>query len=62
MTAARTDLSQDSETVSAVVTAAARAAASLVPATVELVPGTVSDPDAVPLPPGAPRRSRPAVR
>jgi flagellar motor switch protein FliN/FliY len=54
MTAARTDLSQDSETVSAVVTAAARAAASLVPATVELVPGTpVSDPDAVPLPPGA---------
>src|SRR5690348_2215805 len=53
MTAARTD-SQDSQTVSAVVTAAARAAASLVPATVELVPGNpVSDPDTVPLPPGA---------
>src|SRR4051812_46031402 len=45
---------QDSETVSAVVTAAARAAAGLVPATSELVPGPpVSDPDAVPLPPGA---------
>ena len=54
MTAARTDSSQDSQTVSAVVTAAARAAASLVPATVELVPGNpVSDPDTVPLPPGA---------
>ena len=54
MTAARTDLSQDSQTVSAVVTAAARAAAALVPATVELVPGApVSDPDNVPLPPGA---------
>ena len=54
MTAARTDSSQDSQTVSAVVTAAARAAAALVPATVELVPGTpVSDPDRVPLPPGA---------
>jgi flagellar motor switch protein FliN/FliY len=37
-----------------VVPAAARAAASLVPATVELVPGNpVSDPDTVPLPPGA---------
>jgi flagellar motor switch protein FliN/FliY len=49
-----TDTSQDSQTVSAVVTAAARAAAALVPATVELVPGTpVSDPDSVPLPPGA---------
>jgi flagellar motor switch protein FliN/FliY len=46
--------SQDSETVSAVVTAAARAAAALVPATAELVPGPpVSDPDSVPLPPGA---------
>jgi flagellar motor switch protein FliN/FliY len=55
MTAPRTaDHSQDSETVSAVVTAAARAAAGLVPATVELVPGTpVSDPDSVPLPPDA---------
>jgi flagellar motor switch protein FliN/FliY len=54
MTAPRTDSTQDSETVSAVVTAAARAAAGLVPATVELVPGTpVSDPDAVPLPPDA---------
>jgi flagellar motor switch protein FliN/FliY len=49
-----TDTSQDSQTVSAVVTAAARAAAALVPATVELVPGApVSDPDSVPLPPGA---------
>src|SRR5947209_9293354 len=49
-----TDTSQDSQTVSAVVAAAARAAASLVPATVELIPGNpVSDPDAVPLPPGA---------
>jgi flagellar motor switch protein FliN/FliY len=54
MTAPRTDSTQDSETVSAVVSAAARAAAGLVPATVELVPGTpVSDPDAVPLPPDA---------
>ncbi|HLM06510.1 MAG TPA: flagellar motor switch protein FliN [Blastococcus sp.] len=54
MTAPRTDSSQDSQTVSAVVTAAALAAASLVPATVALVPGTpVSDPDTVPLPPGA---------
>jgi flagellar motor switch protein FliN len=45
---------QDSETVSAVVTAAARAAAALVPATAELIPGPpVSDPDAIPLPPGA---------
>jgi flagellar motor switch protein FliN len=49
-----TDTSQDSQTVSAVVTAAARAAAALVPAAAELVPGTpVSDPDSVPLPPGA---------
>ena len=49
-----TDTSQDSQTVNAVVTAAARAAAALVPATVELVPGApVSDPDSVPLPPGA---------
>ncbi|SOE01153.1 flagellar motor switch protein FliN [Blastococcus haudaquaticus] len=49
-----TDTSQDSQTVSAVVTAAARAAAALVPATVELVPGApVSDPDGVALPPGA---------
>jgi flagellar motor switch protein FliN len=45
---------QDSETVSAVVTAAARAAAALVPATAELIPGPpVSDPDAIPLPPEA---------
>ena len=52
MTAATS--SQDSQTVSAVVTAAARAAAALVPATVALVPGTpVSDPDRVPLPPSA---------
>jgi flagellar motor switch protein FliN/FliY len=53
MSPARTD-SQDSQTVSAVVTAAARAAAALVPATSALVPGApVSDPDRVPLPPGA---------
>jgi flagellar motor switch protein FliN/FliY len=46
--------SQDSETVAAVVSAAARAAAALVPATTELVPGPpVSDPESVPLPPGA---------
>ena len=51
MTAPRTDHSQDSETVSAVISAAASAAAGLVPATAELVPGTpVHDPDAVPLP------------
>jgi flagellar motor switch protein FliN/FliY len=50
MTAPRTT-SQDSETVTAVVAAAARAAAGLVPATAELVPGApVSDPDSVPLP------------
>jgi flagellar motor switch protein FliN/FliY len=54
MTAARTDSSQDSQTVSAVVTAAARAAAALVPATAALIPGTpVSDPDRVLLPPSA---------
>jgi flagellar motor switch protein FliN/FliY len=54
MTAPRTDHAQDSETVTSVVAAAARAAAGLVPATVELVPGTpVSDPDSVPLPPNA---------
>jgi flagellar motor switch protein FliN/FliY len=53
MTAPRT-ASQDSETVTAVGAAAARAAAGLVPATAELVPGTpVSDPDSVPLPPNA---------
>ena len=46
--------SQDSETVTAVVSAAARAAAALVPATTELVPGApASDPDTVPLPPAA---------
>jgi flagellar motor switch protein FliN len=45
---------QDSETVAAVVTAAARAAAALVPSTAQLVPGApVSDPDTVPLPPDA---------
>jgi flagellar motor switch protein FliN/FliY len=45
---------QDSETVSAVVSAAALAAAGLVPSTAELVPGApVSDPDGVPLPPAA---------
>ncbi|RZU34519.1 flagellar motor switch protein FliN [Blastococcus saxobsidens] len=53
MTAPRTD-SQDSQTVTAVVVAAARAAASLVPSTSALVPGApVSDPDTVPLPPSA---------
>jgi flagellar motor switch protein FliN/FliY len=53
MTAHRTD-SQDSQTVTAVVVAAARAAASLVPSTSALVPGApVSDPDTVPLPPSA---------
>ncbi|HYH24988.1 MAG TPA: flagellar motor switch protein FliN [Blastococcus sp.] len=53
MTAPRTD-SQDSQTVTAVVVAAARAAASLVPSTSVLVPGTpVSDPDTVPLPAAA---------
>ena len=53
MTAPRTD-SQDSQTVTAVVAAAARAAAALVPSTSALVPGTpVSDPDTVPLPPSA---------
>jgi flagellar motor switch protein FliN len=46
--------SQDSETVSAVVSAAAQAPAALVPAATPLVPGVaVSDPDAVPLPPAA---------
>ena len=46
--------SQDSETVSAVVSAAAQAAAALVPAASPLVPGVaVSDPDAVPMPPAA---------
>ena len=49
-----TDSSQDSQTVTAVVAAAARAAATLVPATTQLVAGApVSDPDTVPLPPGA---------
>jgi flagellar motor switch protein FliN len=53
MTAPRST-SQDSETVSAVVSAAAQAAAALVPAASPLVPGVaVSDPDAVPLPPAA---------
>ncbi|WP_448625374.1 flagellar motor switch protein FliN [Geodermatophilus sp. URMC 64] len=54
MTAPRTAEHSDSETVTAVVSAAARAAAALVPATAELVPGApVSDPDTVPLPPAA---------
>src|SRR4051794_41730774 len=54
MSAPRTAEHSDSETVTAVVSAAARAAAALVPATTELVPGApVSDPDTVPLPPGA---------
>jgi len=55
MTTPRTaEPSQDSQTVSAVVTAAARAAASLVPSASPLVPGSpVSDPDTVPLPPAA---------
>jgi flagellar motor switch protein FliN/FliY len=45
---ATVDHSQASETVIAVVASAARAAAGLVPATAELVPGApVSDPDAV---------------
>ncbi|HEY4627496.1 MAG: flagellar motor switch protein FliN [Geodermatophilales bacterium] len=49
MTAPRTD--QDSQTVSAVVMAAASAAAALVPASAALAPGApVSDPDSVPLP------------
>ncbi|MDT0275658.1 flagellar motor switch protein FliN [Blastococcus goldschmidtiae] len=49
-----TDSTQDSQTVTAVVAAAARAAATLVPATAQLVAGApVSDPDTVPLPPGA---------
>jgi flagellar motor switch protein FliN len=43
--------SQDFDTISAVVTAAARAAAALVPASSALVPGApVNDPDTVPLP------------
>ena len=54
MTAPRTAEHSDSETVTAVVSAAARAAAALVPATTDLVPGAaVSDPDTVPLPPSA---------
>jgi flagellar motor switch protein FliN/FliY len=54
MTGPRTDSSQDFQTVSAVVTAAAQAAAALVPAAAELVPGApVNDPDRVPLPPTA---------
>ena len=54
MTAPRTAEHSDSETVTAVVSAAARAAAALVPATAELIPGApVSDPDTVPLPPAA---------
>ncbi len=49
-----TDSTQDSQTVTSVVTAAARAAATLVPATSQLLAGApVSDADSVPLPPGA---------
>ncbi|MGY1815448.1 flagellar motor switch protein FliN [Blastococcus sp. SYSU D00820] len=48
------DHTQASETIAAVVVAAARAAAALVPATTELQAGpAVTDPDAVPLPPAA---------
>ena len=51
MTAPRTEHAQASETIAATVSAAARAAAGLVPAGARLTPGTpVSDPDAVPLP------------
>src|SRR3954451_1462935 len=54
MSAPRTDSSQDSQTVTEVVAAAARAAAALVPAATALVAGTpVSDPDTVPLPANA---------
>ena len=55
MTAPRTaDSTQDSQTVTAVVVAAARAAATLVPSTTQLVAGApVSDPETVPLPPSA---------
>ncbi|MGY1601073.1 flagellar motor switch protein FliN [Geodermatophilus sp. SYSU D00815] len=54
MSAPRTAEHSDTETVTAVVSAAARAAAALVPATSELVPGSpVSDPDTVPLPAAA---------
>jgi flagellar motor switch protein FliN len=53
MTAPRT-ANPDVETVSAVVVAAAQAAAAHVPAAAPLVPGTaVSDPDSVPMPPAA---------
>jgi flagellar motor switch protein FliN len=52
MTSPSTAHTQDSETVSAVVSAAAQAAAALVPAAATLVPGpAVSDPDRVPMPP-----------
>jgi flagellar motor switch protein FliN/FliY len=48
------DASRASETISAVVVAAAHAAASLVPSPVDLTPGeAVTDPDAVTLPPAA---------
>lgn len=59
-----TDTTQDSQTVTAVVAAAARAAASLVPARTQLVTGTpASDPDGVPLPGcGAGGRCRPLGR
>ncbi len=54
MTSPRTANNQDFETVSAVVSAAAQAAASLVPAASPLTPGpAVSDPDRVPMPPAA---------
>ena len=57
MTAPLTVEHSDSETITSVVSAAARAAAALVPATTELVPGApVSDPEAAPLPPAAAKR------
>jgi flagellar motor switch protein FliN/FliY len=52
--ALRPDRTEDSETIAAVVIAAARAAAGLVPATSPLVPGApVDDPDAPLVPPAA---------
>ncbi|MGY1831428.1 flagellar motor switch protein FliN [Geodermatophilus sp. SYSU D01180] len=54
MTATLDSTQAASETITAVVVAAARAAAALVPSGAELVPGpAVTDPDAVPVPPAA---------
>jgi flagellar motor switch protein FliN len=54
MTATLDPTQAASETITAVVVAAARAAAALVPAGAELHPGpAVTDPDAVPVPPAA---------